>query len=286
MKDENQHRRLVHSSLPDSCELQDTLTIENILNGLKKLFNRIMSYTREENLFSKGLNFTYWYGEDADDGSTFNYVKDESGHILGSLVDVTNHNILQFYIDDGIQTVVITNSSDFPPEIEIDPPVGTIVDKPREDFLFPVSTEELTTSTYDDNGGNLDVLVVWSRAAECENSRLSSSCEVTDKTLSSMNSLVNLAISETNAAYEMPGIYTQLLLVHSFRLPTYVVKDFDISLSDLRNGRISSVKELREEYGADIVVLIGEKNAYCGIGYVGPSKDFMYSVTAWNCATG
>jgi len=55
---------------------------------------------------------------------------------------------------------------------------------------------------------------------------------------------------------------------------------------DMRDGDVDGVHEKREEYGADIVALIIDDPQYCGIAFLGPSKANMYSVTAWNCATG
>ena len=43
---------------------------------------------------------------------------------------------------------------------------------------------------------------------------------------------------------------------------------------------------LRSTYGADVVALIIDDAQYCGIAYLGPGIDLMFSVTAWNCATG
>ena len=35
-----------------------------------------------------------------------------------------------------------------------------------------------------------------------------------------------------------------------------------------------------------MVAMLIDDSQYCGIAYVGPSKDWMFSVTAWFCATG
>ena len=38
--------------------------------------------------------------------------------------------------------------------------------------------------------------------------------------------------------------------------------------------------------GADVVAMLIDDPQYCGLGYLGPRSDLMFSVTAWNCATG
>jgi len=49
---------------------------------------------------------------------------------------------------------------------------------------------------------------------------------------------------------------------------------------------MDNVYALRTLYGADFVAMIIDYPQYCGIAYLGPSKSYMFSVTAWNCATG
>jgi hypothetical protein len=99
---------------------------------------------------------------------------------------------------------------------------------------------------------------------------------------------VNLAISETNTGYQESGVNTQLYLAHAYRHPTYdeSSRGFDGTLSDARNGVITNVHSNRSTYGADVVAVLIDDSQYCGLAYVGPSKTLMYSVTAWNCATG
>ena len=82
------------------------------------------------------------------------------------------------------------------------------------------------------------------------------------------------------------------MLVHAYRQPTYVEASsnaFDKALGQLRNqndGIMDEVHDKRERYGADIVAMIIDASQYCGIGYVGPRKDLMFSVTKYSCATG
>lgn len=52
------------------------------------------------------------------------------------------------------------------------------------------------------------------------------------------------------------------------------------------DGKMDEAHTLREQYKADLVALIIDDPAYCGMAYLGPSKNYMFSVTAWNCATG
>jgi hypothetical protein len=145
-------------------------------------------------------------------------------------------------------------------------------------------------NVYDDKGGNLDVMVVWTKDAECEHAGIGAGCTPTAETTASMHALINLAIEESNTAFKLSGVDTELLLAYSYRHPTYSIakNGFSNSLVKMKKGQVSGVHENREKYGADIVVLLADEpnRRYCGIGYVGPLKDSMYSVTSFFCATG
>ena len=281
---------------------------ENLLHGPKVASPNVDS------------NYGYWYGEDSTDGSTFNYVQDANGNISGSLVDLSSHTVMQFHIENGLPVVIITDSSAFAPEI--DPPNEEEVINDRRSLATATSNSVTSSSSpqdkgyisknskgglrinsfssqdnisekggsrrslYDDNGGNLDVMVLWTKEAECRNHGEGANCNVSQASFDAMMATVNLAVQETNTAYSLSGVNTELLLVHAYRHPTYVDQGFSQSLSAIRSGAVSGVHSNRETYGADIVALIIDDPMYCGIGYVGPSKGYMYSVTAWNCATG
>ena len=119
-----------------------------------------------------------------------------------------------------------------------------------------------------------------------------------------MRGLIDLAIAETNTAFFLSGVTTtQLRLVHAYREPTYVEQEegdedkasdssssiVGSALSSLRNkedGALDDVHAMRDAYGADIVDMIIDDPKHCGMSYLGPRSDLMFSVTSWNCATG
>jgi hypothetical protein len=80
----------------------------------------------------------------------------------------------------------------------------------------------------DDLGGTLDIMVVWTKQAECKKSFLAQDCTTfTTTTENNMRGLIDLAIAETNTAYTASGINTQLRLVHAYREPNYVEASTD-----------------------------------------------------------
>jgi hypothetical protein len=135
----------------------------------------------------------------------------------------------------------------------------------------------------------IDVLVLWTAYAECRKSGLSRGCTRTATTEANMRALINLAVAETNTAYAESGVNVELNLIHAYYTTYIENRTFSQALSDLRgttDGFIDDVHVKRAEHGADVVAMIIDDSAYCGIAYMGPSKANMFSVTYWSCATG
>ena len=162
---------------------------------------------------------------------------------------------------------------------------------------FPIRQEEperrLSTTTIT----NLDIMVVWTKMAECELSSdkdENDDCrKVSEKTHKQMLAKVYLAVDETNQAFIDSDIPANLRLVHTYRHPKYKESDENRSikaLEDIAQGHkdLDDVHVLREEQGADLVAFIINSNDYCGVGYRKdpPIKEFMFSISHWDCATG
>jgi hypothetical protein len=137
-----------------------------------------------------------------------------------------------------------------------------------------------------------DIMVVWTARAECSNSELSHGCILTETTSDNMLGLINLAIFETNVAFSASGVYAQVRLVHAYRgdyTETSGKSDFNDALNDItgkNDGKLDEVHAKRIQYGADLVSLIIDGDSYCGIAWLGPKIDVMFSVADWSCATG
>ena len=158
----------------------------------------------------------------------------------------------------------------------------------------------------DDSGDELDIMVVWTRKAECSYSNNldddGPGCTSVDQdSYEDMMALVNLAIQETNEAFIGSGVPTQLRLVHAYRHPTYVESNGGDELRDItpyyeNNSAYNyqpDIAETRDDVGADIVAFLIHKASFCGKAWVNTQhdvlnreRDWMYSVTHWTCATG
>ncbi|MBK8180593.1 MAG: hypothetical protein IPK67_17190 [Planctomycetes bacterium] len=110
-----------------------------------------------------------------------------------------------------------------------------------------------------------------------------------------IESLVDLAVVETNQAYANSQVNQRLRLVHQEELTGYAENgDFNTELNRLTNtgdGWFDHVHGLRDLYGADEVAMIVDSTQYCGIGWLMTTlstgfEDRAFTVTSKQCATG
>ena len=229
--------------------------------------------------------------------STLQYNRDDNDKIWGSLVTDTG-DIIQLSVDyKGDEIAEVTPSEDFPAEEEDDaddgparhlrgkstsilgPKVAAAISDPRQ-------LNEITV---------LDIMVVYTAEAECKNSGLAVGCTRTATTEANILSRVNLAVTETNTAFELSGVIARLNLVHATyiqyteTIPDGTNNPFADALNGLHgtnDGIMDEVHDLRTQYGADIVAMLIGTTTSCGRAKMGPAKANMFSVTAYNCATG
>ena len=284
----------------DSCQSStDIISVDDKNTGISWSFKRVKFITSRDVALSRrpggpSRGHSYWYGEDGM--STLTWVEGQNGSVQGSIIDAENDLIYQFHNDiEGSLVTTVTKSSDFGEELEPEnAPDRKLMSESdqdrtniRSDPDSPQSGENRLRSL-NDNGDYLDVMVLWTKEAECASANGgSTSCTVTQATYDSMMALINLAVQETNTAYSISGVQTQLRLVHAYRHPTYTENGIGADLDNLNNNIISNTHETRTQVGADLVALIvGRSSFFCGKANIGPSIDRMFSVTKYSCATG
>lgn len=137
-----------------------------------------------------------------------------------------------------------------------------------------------------DGGYVIDVMVVYTSAAR---TRVGGT--------SQMQNLINLAVSETNTGYQRSGVTSTMRLVNSVEINYSEANmssstGWNTALSNLTNkdGVIDNVHDLRDTYGADLVVMIVDSSIYCGLGWLMTptyQKDTVgFSLVSQACATG
>ena len=129
-------------------------------------------------------------------------------------------------------------------------------------------------SRQDDDGSVIHIMVVYTKKAARESR--------------SIDALIQLAIDETNLSYEQSNIQTRLELVHTHQVD-YIEQDILDDLKHLtfkNDGYMDEIHALRNQYCADIVIMLESSSNYCGVSYLNPDSDFAFCVVSVKCATG
>jgi len=274
------HKRQRQKNASTDIALWNTLSSSDLI-GVKELeveldfYNEVIVFNSAEDTPQQD---GFFHGE--GDGMTINLLStEEEIGVYGSLIDTNSNNIYHFYPGSDGVNIAQKSVSDF------------------EESDDHVSIQEKGFGFYDngeasnDHGDILDIMVVWTTNAECANSDLSEGCTLTHVTKSNMIGKIRLAIAETNAAFSMSGINTKLRLVYSYRDSSYYESTSDRlwhALQDITyryDGWLDDVHVKRAKYGADLVSFWINADR-CGLSWMGPSKDYMFSVVSQKCATG
>lgn len=138
-------------------------------------------------------------------------------------------------------------------------------------------------ATNADDGSTVDVLVVYTPAARARRFGQAG-----------IESLINLAVAETNTAYENSSINTRLSLVATAEIGYNESGDMLTDLYRLQSksdGYMDQVHTWRDAAAADTVTLIEEATDYCGIAFLMTALShnfagYAFSVVDSDCATG
>lgn len=98
---------------------------------------------------------------------------------------------------------------------------------------------------------------------------------------SAINALCQLAIEESNQAYQQSQIDARMRLVYRNEINYTEGDGYDAYLNWVKNS--STVHDLRDSYAADFVSLLVDDSSYCGLGQC---YNGAYTTCAWHCATG
>ncbi len=151
----------------------------------------------------------------------------------------------------------------------------------------PLSSKDRTpplaaANTALDDGSIIDVMVMYTTAAR-----------ISQGSTAAMNSLVNLAVTETNIAYTNSGVTQRVRLVYTGEV-NYTEVDFATDLARLQgttDGFMDDVHRLRDLYAADVVSLWGNYTVGCGLSNLMTNESLSFANQAFNvvdrnCATG
>lgn len=85
-----------------------------------------------------------------------------------------------------------------------------------------------------------------------------------------MEVLIDLLVAETNQAYANSGVIQRINLVHQEEVALIESGDIELDLerlTDPLDGHVDGIHPLRDAYAADIVHLVFEPGAWCGLGW-------------------
>lgn len=160
-------------------------------------------------------------------------------------------------------------------------PLSNVLAMP--DSVNPSSSSSSSSpETQADDGNTIDLLVVYTAEAR-----------LAEGGVSSIDSLIDLAESETNAAYSNSGVGHVVRVVAKQEI-SFSESGFSFSgfLNSAQDGSISGLHDLRNTHGADlVVVLVDGDDSLCGLAFLmnpvsSSFSPYGYSVTQTNCATG
>ena len=100
------------------------------------------------------------------------------------------------------------------------------------------------------------------------------------------------AVDASNTASDNSAVQPRLRLVHAYETPGASSGATGTDLPNVQgqtDGTFDEVHALRDQYGADLVALIGPSSSVygsCGRGYINSSASSAFTVTAYDCAVG
>jgi peptidyl-Asp metalloendopeptidase len=104
-----------------------------------------------------------------------------------------------------------------------------------------------------------------------------------------MRALVELAVAETNQGYANSGVEINMELAH-YRTVNYNDVGHSTDLARFRStsdGYFDDIHATRDQYGADVNVLVINDGGYCGLASgIGSSASTAFATVYWDCATG
>ena len=134
----------------------------------------------------------------------------------------------------------------------------------------------------------VDVMVIWTNAAECVKSNIAPGCTLTSVTEANMRAAVDLLVAEANVAYKQSHINLKVNLVHAQRHSEFGeggLLAFPRALAHVSTSQ--TVKDLRFLYNADLVLFLIDNSGSPNIAgmaynlYETPDKQgWMFSVVA------
>ena len=172
-------------------------------------------------------------------------------------------------ISGGLHALIEVNLANFPSD---HPPSFNKIEKAPHGIFAPQNKDKR-----DAGSCSADVIVAYTAQA--------------DSLSGNITSLIQLAIDEANQSYINSGIGLKLNLVKTVKVNyNESANSYDKILSDFAgngDGQMDEIHSLRDQYGADICILIMNKSDYCGLAdAILANRSTAFAIVHYDCATG
>ena len=249
----------------DAARLKDAQVVLNLFEDLTFTAAAQRAQTRPDG--------GTWYGTLAGVVRGQAILVERGGRITGS-VQAGNELFQIRPLRGGGHAVYAVDQAAFPPESCPEPGPDDVPLSPFPDYPLDSAPRD---QAQEDSGEYQDVMVVYTSAAAAASGDILGE--------------IQLAVSETNQAYQDSNITPRIRLVHTVQTSYAGSGNLatDVSrLAGTSDGYMDEIHALRDQYKADLVVLIQENGGgYCGRAYtIMANAATAFCVVARSCATG
>lgn len=235
------------------------------------LFHDVFFYARFDTVFNNRSGSTTWIGKSTEEGpsSVIFTIKD---NIMVGSVSRGNDNYVIRYIGGGIHEIRQVDHSRYAECAG--PGFSDSLPVPQKSGLERSGVQAA------DDGSIIDVMVVYTGAARSGAGGTTA-----------MQNLIDQAVSESNIGYGNSQVNPIINLVHSEEV-VYSESGFNWGqtmnrLVGTSDGYMDNVHTLRNTYKADVVVLIVNNTAYCGLANtIMATESQAFCMVSRICATG
>jgi len=213
-----------------------------------------------------------WFGHVKGKDNS-NVILTVEGNALAGSITFENKTYEIQELGNGIHAIYEIDPSVFPED-------GPSIVPSEKNPHAPADNPPLSNT---DDGSIIDVLVVYTQNAAIASPNIE------------LN--IQLAIDQTNQSYANSNINQRVRLVHTEQVVYSESTDFGTTVERLKNqsdGYIDEVHSLRNNYGADLSMLIVENMSddFCGMGYLmtdslrsNSFEQYAFSVVRLDCLT-
>ena len=173
-------------------------------------------------------------------------------------------------LDGGLHVLIRVDETKFPPE-------------------HPPEFEEMERDTERDVRGQMPAVDAMQDACT-EYTAVIAYTAGAKSQAGNIDALIQLAVDETNQGYTNSGVNTRIKVAHKYQTSytesTSMTTDRN-RFRDKDDGFMDDVHSKRDEYAADVALLITQNGDYCGIAAgIGATAATAFAVVGQNCATG